>query len=68
MLILSRRVNESIIIGDDVKITVIKIEGNQVKIGIEAPREIEVHREEVYQRKQDETASNPAGRVGEKYV
>jgi carbon storage regulator len=59
MLILGRREGESIIIGDDVKVTITKIEGNQVKIGIEAPREIEVHREEVYQRIQDETSGNP---------
>lgn len=50
MLVLSRRLNETLIIGDDVKVTVLGINGNQVRLGIDAPREISVHREEVYQR------------------
>jgi carbon storage regulator len=50
MLILTRRVGEKLIIGDDVTITIMSIKGNQIRIGIDAPREIEIHREEVYER------------------
>ena len=54
MLVLSRRQNEAIRIGDDVKVTVVSIEGGVVKLGIEAPRRITVHRGEIYRRIQDE--------------
>lgn len=54
MLILTRRVNETIMIGDDVSITVLGVKGNQCRIGVTAPKEIEVHREEIYQRIQAE--------------
>ena len=54
MLVLSRRLGETLIIGDDVKITVLGISGNQVRIGVSAPKEISVHREEIYQRIQEE--------------
>jgi carbon storage regulator len=54
MLILTRRTNETLMIGDDVKITVLNVKGNQVRIGIDAPNDIAVHREEIYQRIQDE--------------
>ena len=50
MLILTRRMSESIIIGDNVVITVLGIKGNQVLLGIDAPKEVSVHREEIYQR------------------
>ena len=55
MLVLSRRVDETLIIGDDIRITVLGISGNQVRIGIAAPKEVSVHREEVYLRIKQET-------------
>ena len=56
MLILTRRINESLIVGDDVKVTVLSVKGKQIKLGVTAPREIAVHREEIYQRIQQENA------------
>ena len=50
MLILTRKVGESLLIGDDVSITILNVRGNKVKIGVKAPKEISVHREEIYQR------------------
>ncbi len=57
MLILTRRIGESLQIGDNIKLTVLSVRGNQVQIGVEAPAEIPVHREEVYERIQRERAN-----------
>ena len=58
MLILTRRVGETLMVGDEVSITVLGVKGNQVRIGINAPKDVPVHREEIYQRiKMEENSS-----------
>ena len=56
MLILTRRVNESLMIGDQITVTVLEVKGRQVRLGVNAPKEVPVHRKEVYERVQREMA------------
>jgi carbon storage regulator len=64
MLILTRRVGETVMIGDDVTITVLGVKGNQVRVGINAPKHVAVHREEIYERIKRE--QNPDSSADEK--
>ena len=66
MLILTRKVGETLMIGDDISVTVLGVKGNQVRIGVNAPRDVNVHRKEIYDRIQDDSpdadsTSNPQG-------
>lgn len=63
MLILTRRVGEAVVIGDDVTVTVLAVRGTQVRIGISAPKELSVHREEIYERIQREQPSSVSTRI-----
>jgi carbon storage regulator len=60
MLILTRRAGETVMIGKDVTITVLGVKGNQVRIGINAPKDVAVHREEIFERIQSEQSGDPA--------
>jgi carbon storage regulator len=55
VLILTRKVGESVLIGDGIKVSILAVKGNQVRVGIDAPKDVSVHREEVRARLQDET-------------
>ncbi len=64
MLILTRRVGETVMIGDDIAITVLGVKGNQVRVGVNAPKEVSVHREEIYERiKREEQTGISSRRV-----
>jgi len=58
MLILTRRIGETLMIGDEVTVTVLDVKGNQVRIGVNAPKEVAVHREEIYERIKAEQQRN----------
>ena len=64
MLILTRRIGESLMIGDDVTVTVLGVKGNQVRIGVNAPKDVAVHREEIYQRIQNEKSGEALASEG----
>lgn len=65
MLILTRRVGESLMIGDEINVTVLSIRGNQVRIGVNAPKNVSVHREEIYERIKHEKDSGEAAAAPE---
>ncbi len=65
MLILTRRAGETVMIGNDVTITVLGVKGNQVRIGINAPKDIAVHREEIYERIQSEKSGKSGTAVAD---
>ena len=64
MLILTRRVGETLMVGDDVTVTVLGVKGNQVRIGVNAPKDVSVHREEIYDRIQSEKDDDQDANVG----
>lgn len=61
MLILTRRVGETVMIGNDVTVTILGVKGNQVRVGINAPKNVAVHREEIYERIKREQQGDPQG-------
>jgi len=58
MLVLTRRVNETLVVGDDVTVTILSVSGNQVRIGIKAPRHVSIHREEIYEKIKRQQSAN----------
>lgn len=65
MLILTRRVGESVVIGDDISVTILGVKGNQVRIGVTAPMDVAVHRQEIYERIKKEQVDAPADEADE---
>jgi carbon storage regulator len=61
MLILTRRVGESLMVGDEITVTVLGVKGNQVRIGVSAPKDVAVHREEIYNRIQSDHREEEPG-------
>ena len=61
MLILTRRVGESLMVGEEITVTVLGVKGNQVRIGVSAPKDVAVHREEIYNRIHDDQAEEKSG-------
>ncbi|MEL6301197.1 MAG: carbon storage regulator CsrA [Pseudomonadota bacterium] len=58
MLILTRRVGETVVIGEDVSVTVLGVKGNQIRLGINAPKDVSVHRQEIFERIQNESTDD----------
>ena len=67
MLILTRRIGEKLMIGDDIAVSILGVKGNQVRIGVQAPDDVAIHREEIYDRIQAES-KDVAGNGARKYV
>jgi carbon storage regulator len=65
MLILTRRIGETLMIGNDIIVTVLGVKGNQVRLGVGAPKDVAVHREEIYRRIQKEQEDEAAARSAE---
>lgn len=65
MLILTRRVGESVVIGDDISVTILGVKGNQVRIGVTAPMDVAVHRQEIYERIKKEQVDAPGDETDE---
>jgi carbon storage regulator len=65
MLILTRRVGESVVIGDEISVTILGVKGNQVRIGVTAPMDVAVHRQEIYERIKKEQGDGSAAEPGE---
>ena len=66
MLILTRRVGETLMVGDDVTVTVLGVKGNQVRIGVNAPKDVAVHREEIYERIRKESEGGDSNKTDDK--
>ena len=64
MLILTRRVGETVMIGDQITVTVLGVKGNQVRLGVQAPRDVAVHREEIHDRIKREQSGDPPAKTG----
>lgn len=65
MLILTRRVGETVVIGEDISVTVLGVKGNQIRLGINAPKDVAVHRQEIFDRIQNETNGDGSGAEGD---
>ncbi|MBA4291861.1 carbon storage regulator [bacterium] len=65
MLVLTRKVNQSIVIGDGVEVVVLEVRGEQVRIGIKAPRDVAVHRKEIYEQIQEENVTASGTDIGD---
>ena len=65
MLILTRRVGETVVIGEDVSVTVLGVKGNQIRLGINAPKDVSVHRQEIFARIQNESSDDGSAAAAE---